>query len=154
MSMRTPTLAIVLIGLAAAPSVAAAPDPADMPTGVATCREAALGSPDPLRGPARFLEYPNALDYAVEEKNGLWTVKLAMLAQTNRPFVVSVVPPQRDEGALLYGDRRFATTVRFEPCASREVTPWPGGVRLVKRKPIRVEIRVPGRKPYTQVLFD
>lgn len=121
----------------------------------ATCSEAILGNPEAGRGPIRFFDYARALEAAVKGDGGLWTVKLGAAVRGDAPVTVRVVPRQQGQAALHYGLGASASKVRFEPCPDhRTSTGWAGGVKLVERKPVTVEIRARGKKPIREVLLD
>jgi hypothetical protein len=126
---------------------------------VAPCDKAILGSGPPdweqeaLRaGPVGVFEDP--LAHMSRTGNGLVT-KMPLLVEGHDPVTVSVPPGLRRRVSLYYGnvlDRQGQPTTsfyeasgyketRFEPCAGRPRTPWPGGIRVKGRAPIHLTVR-------------
>ncbi len=130
-------------------------------TEIATCREAALPSPPKswrrdaavaggfgLFGPARDFRDRLVL---VELPNGELGTKLPAVVEGDAPVTVRVPDRYRGRVGLGFGNRRFPesiadarTIVRFEPCARRERTGWPGGLVIADRRPIELEVEIEG----------
>jgi hypothetical protein len=94
-----------------------------------------------------------------ETRNGQLINKMPVLVEGGKPVLLSVPPRDSDRVFLYYGrlrDRegRPTTTigrargfseVRFEPCADKPRTVWPGGIRVRGRRAVRLLVSVEGR---------
>lgn len=149
----------VVLAVSVVGSVAAA---APVESNRATCDDAIMGEgPDDWRsrgitaGPVTVFKAP--LARMTRTRNGL-VAKMPMLIRGRAPVTVSVPPALRGRVFLYYGrvigrDGKPTTSftnargygeTRFELCASRNRTPFPGGVRVLGTKPVRLTVAVEG----------
>ena len=84
---------------------------------------------------------------------------MPLVVEGQTPVTVSAPPRLRNRVFLYYGEvldrdgnpttsfanARGYSETRFEPCANRPRTPWPGGVRIKGTAPVRLTIGVEGR---------
>jgi hypothetical protein len=131
---------------------------------VAPCDKAALGTGPPnwaqeslTAGPVGVFRHP--LSRMFRTGNGQLTAKMPILVEGQKSVTVSVPPGLRGRVFLYYGrilDREGHPTTsfadangygetRFEPCAGRSRTPWPGGVRIKGTAPVHLTVWVEGR---------
>lgn len=151
--------AALLILMALVASVSPADDETTDPIHVADCERGpvTIGSGPPnwrarsiLAGPVAVLRNP--LGRMSETASGQLTAKMPIFVAGHEPVAVSVPPRSRHRVFLYYGrmrDRegrpttifgraRGVAEIRFEPCADRPRTVWPGGIRVRGRKPVRL----------------
>lgn len=128
---------------------------------IATCREAGLPSPPEswrrqaavagsfgLSGPAR--DFRDRLVVG-ELPNGELVTKLPAIVEGDAPATVRVPDRYRGRVGLGFGNlgtpdpiADARTIVRFEPCARRPRTGWPGGLVIADRRPIELEVEIAG----------
>jgi hypothetical protein len=94
-----------------------------------------------------------------ETKSGQLIAKMPVITQGRAAVTLSVPPGRRNRVFLYYGrmkDRDGNPTtsigrapgfseVTFEPCMDRIRTAWPGGIRVIGRKPVWLTVTVVGR---------
>ena len=109
-----------------------------------------------VAGPVGVLRDP--LGRMTRTANGHLITKMPIFVSGRAPVTVSVPDRARHRVFLYYGrmeDRQGRPTtiigrapgfsvVRFEPCADRPRTVWPGGIRVVGRRAVRLEVRPEG----------
>jgi hypothetical protein len=109
-----------------------------------------------LAGPLGVFERP--LRAMSETRNGQLITKMPVVVDRGPAATLGVPRRLRHRVFLYYGrmvDRNGEPTtrigaspgfseVRFEPCADRRRTAWPGGIRVIGRAPVRLLVRVEG----------
>jgi hypothetical protein len=109
-----------------------------------------------VAGPVGVLRDP--LGRMTRTANGQLITKMPIFVAGRAPVTVSVPDRDRHRVFLYYGrmeDRQGRPTtiigrapgfsvVRFEPCADRPRTVWPGGIRVVGLRAVRLEVRPEG----------
>lgn len=152
----------VAIALLCGATIVAPASAAPAESNVAVCDDAILGEgPDDWRsrgitaGPVTVFKAP--LARMTRTRNGL-IAKMPMLIRGQAAVTVSVPPALRGRVFLYYGrvigrDGKPTTSLngargygetRFELCASRKRTPFPGGIRVRGTKPVRLTISTEG----------
>jgi hypothetical protein len=128
---------------------------------IASCREAASGAPPGnwRRGAVHsggFGLFGRGRDFSdrqviVELPNGELSMKLPAIVEGGSPVTVRVPDSYRGQVGLGFGNLQIPetiaearTVVRFEPCAQRDRTGWPGGLLVADRRPIELEIEGEG----------
>lgn len=85
------------------------------------------------------------------------TTKAPIIVEGHAPVIMRVPPPLRGRVFLYYGPnnaRQFSftrfrgfSTIEFRPCADRPRTVWPGGLRVIGRKPVSLIVDESGDRP-------
>jgi hypothetical protein len=154
-------LAIVIVMF----SLPATPLAAPVRTQVADCERGPItdgsGPPDwrqksVVAGPLGVFRRP--LSHMSKTSSGQLIAKMPVITAGSTPVTLSVPPRQRHRVFLYYGrllDRngnpttligrsRGFSEVVFEPCDYKPRTAWPGGIRVIGRKAVRLIVRVEG----------
>jgi hypothetical protein len=150
--------ALAVLALAAAGSSPA--------SNVAPCDKAIIGSGSAgwrgesvVAGPVGVRRHP--LSAMSRTRNGTFVGKMPLLVEGRAPMTVTVsVPPRLRHRVHLYFGRildrdgqptssfddapGFSET-RFQPCADKPRTIWPGGIRIEGRRPVHLLVEVEGR---------
>lgn len=106
--------------------------------------------------------FRGALGQMERSRQGL-LAKMPLLVSGREPVTVSVPPRLRGRVFLYYGEMRDRdgrpttsftnnaghATTRFEPCPGRARTPFPGGIRVRGRQPVRLTIATEAGADFT-----
>ena len=96
---------------------------------------------------------PRGLAHSTGGRVGeVFSVQLQALVEGHRKVVLRVPDSERSRVGLIYGHTSGANSlpeaarqVTFEPCADKPRTVWPGGLALLDRQPITLEVLSAGK---------
>jgi hypothetical protein len=131
----------------------------------ARCAEAMLGEWNPgwrkhatTAGPFGLFGIGRHFRNAFRRPNGVLLTKLPAVVEGSDDVVVRVPDGERRRVGLDYGDFSTAHGVRgasdqvtFKPCADRAGTGWPGGLVLLSRKPVVLDLSWAGNSARIRV---